>query len=170
MYTNICYIFRYSKKSAKRIGHKARLHAFKRKQIQEGIELMVTSCPNLRKVNLVVPYKIPVLEDTHGSVWEPLLRLQNLIKLDLVTMKFENVRSLLVVVGPRLQKLTVECDEEQGNGSEIVLLARNCPNISSLRTLLGGKILRGETLGQTFFRKLERLTGDVEGNVHLQDI
>ena len=73
MYTNICYIFRYSKKSAKRIGHKARLHAFKRKQIQEGIELMVTSCPNLSKVNLVVPYKIPVVEDTHGSVWEPLL-------------------------------------------------------------------------------------------------
>lgn len=159
---------RYSNKSAKRIGHKARLHASKRKQIQEDVELMVTSCPNLRKVNLVVHYKIPVLEDTHGSVWEPLLRLQNLIELDLVTMKFENVRSLLVVVGPRLQKLTVECDEEQGNGSEIVHLARNCPNISSLRILLGDKILRGEMtlhFGQTFFRKLERLT--VEGNVHL---
>ena len=40
-------------------------------------------------------------------------------QLDLVTMKFENVRSLLVVVGPRLQKLTEECDEEQGNGSVI---------------------------------------------------
>jgi len=159
---------RYSNKSAKRIGHKARLHASKRKQIQDDVELMVTSCPNLRKVNLVVHYKIPVLEDTHGSVWEPLLRLQNLIELDLVTMKFENVRSLLVVVGPRLQKLTVECDEEQGNGSEIVHLARNCPNISSLRILLGDKILRGEMtlhFGQTFFRKLERLT--VEGNVHL---
>lgn len=159
---------RYSNKSAKRIGHKARLHASKRKQIHDDIELMVTSCPNLRKVNLVVHYKVPVLEDSHGSVWEPLLRLHNLIELDLVTMKFENVRSLLEVVGPRLQKLTVECDEEQGNGSEIVHLARNCPNISSLRILLGDKILRGEMtlhFGQTFFRKLERLT--VEGNVHL---
>jgi len=159
---------RYSNKSAKRTGHKARLHASKRKQIQDDIELMVSSCPSLRKVNLVVHYKMPVLEDTHGSVWAPLLRLHHLVELDLVTMKFENIRSLLVVVGPRLERLTVECDEEQGNGSEIVHLARNCPNIVSLRILLGDKILRGEMtlhFGQTFFRKLERLT--VEGNVHL---
>ena len=31
--------FRYSNKSAKRIGHKARLHASKRKQIHDDIEL-----------------------------------------------------------------------------------------------------------------------------------
>lgn len=72
----------------------------------------------------------------------------------------------------------------QGNGSEIVHLARHCPNITSLRILLGDKVLRGEmTLHfgqvarlevqryfvnfspQTFFRRLERLT--VEGHVHL---
>lgn len=39
--------------------------------------------------------------------------------------------------------------------SEIVHLARTCPNISSLRILLGDKILRGEMtlhFGQIFFR------------------
>lgn len=129
---------------------------------------MVTTCPGLRKVNLVVHYKMPMLDDTHGYVWEPLLRLKHLVELDLVTMKFENIRALLAAVGPRLERLTVECDEEQGNGSEIVHLARHCPNITSLRVLLGDKILRGEMtlhFGQTFFRKLERLT--VEGHVHL---
>jgi len=159
---------RYSNKSAKRCGHKARLLASKRKQIQEDISLMVGTCPNLRKVNLVVHYKIPLLDSSHSQVWEPLLSLKHLVELDLVTMKFENVKALLVVVGPRLEKLTVECDEEQGTGSEIVHLARHCTNIVSLRLLLGDKILRGEMtlhFGQTFFRKLERLT--VEGNVHL---
>ena len=72
------------------------------------------------------------------------------------------------MIGHKLERLTVECDEEQGTGSEIVHIARSCPNITSLRLLLGDKVLRGEQtlhFGQTFFRKLEKLT--VEGNVHL---
>merc|ERR1719370_2812484 len=136
---------RYSNKSAKRIGHKARLHASKRKQIQDDIELMVTTCPELRKVNLVVHYKVPVLDDSHIGVWAPLLRLKHLVELDLVTMRFDNVRALLAAVGPQLERLTVECDEEQGNGSEIVHLARHCPNITSLRILSGDKSLKGDT-------------------------
>ena len=62
----------------------------------------------------------------------------------------EKATSLLVVVGPgpRLQKLTVECFEEQGNGSEIVHLSRNFPNISRMRILLG-KILKEMTLNFT---------------------
>ena len=175
---------RYSSKSAQRCGHKQRLHSSKRRQIQDDIELMVTTCPELRKVNLVVHYKVPVLDDSHIGVWAPLLRLKHLVELDLVTMRFDNVRALLAAVGPQLERLTVECDEEQGNGSEIVHLARHCPNITSLRILLGDKILRGEmtlhfgqvglslrrgtltfNIFQTFFRKLERLT--VEGHVHL---
>ena len=94
--------------------------------------------------------------------------LANLTELDLVTMRLENIRSLLEVIGARLERLTVECDEEQGSGSEIVHIARSCPNITSLRLLLGDKVLKGEQtlhFGQTFFRKLERLT--IEGNVHL---
>ena len=66
------------------------------------------------------------------------------------------MRALLAVVGPRLERLTVECDEEQGNGSEIVHLARHCPNITSLRILLGDKVLRGEMtlhFGQVRSRK-----------------
>ena len=45
-------------------------------------------------------------------------------------MRFDNVRALVTTVGPRLEKLTVECDEEQGTGSEIVHLARHCSNIT----------------------------------------
>jgi len=159
---------RYSTKSATKTGHKQRLHASKRRQIRDDIELMSSACPNLRKVNLVVHYKFSMMDDSHVQVWDPLLNLRNLVELDLVAMRFENVRSLLAVIGSRLERLTVECDEEQGNGSEIVHLARTCPNISSLRILLGDKILRGEMtlhFGQIFFRKLERLV--VEGNVHL---
>jgi len=159
---------RYSNKSAKRVGHKARLHESKRRQIRDDMELMVSTCPNLRKMNLVVHYKTTVVEVGHTWVWSSLLRLQHLTELDLVTMKLENIQSLLEVVGERLQRLTVECDEEQGTGSEIVHIARNCPNITSLRLLLGDKILRGEQtlhFGQSFFRKLDRLT--IEGNVHL---
>jgi len=159
---------RYSTKSVTKTGHKQRLHASKRRQIKEDIDLMTSTCPNLRKVNLVVHYKFSMMDDSHIQVWEPLLKLNNLVELDLVAMRFENVRSLLSVIGSRLERLTVECDEEQGNGSEIVHLARTCPNISSLRILLGDKILRGEMtlhFGLIFFRKLERLV--VEGNVHL---
>ena len=43
---------------------------------------MVTTCPGLRKVNLVVHYKMPMLDDTHGYVWEPLLRLKHLVTRD----------------------------------------------------------------------------------------
>ena len=58
-------------------------------------------------------------------MWSSLLKLQHLTELDLVTMKLENIRSLLEVVGERLLRLTVECDEEQGTGSEIVHIARS---------------------------------------------
>ena len=49
-----------------------------------------------------------------------------------------------------------------------LFIPRTCPNITSLRLLLGDKVLRGEQtlhFGQSFFRKLTRLT--IEGNVHL---
>jgi len=161
-------MIRFSNKSATKTGHKQRLHAAKRRQIKEDIDLMASTCVNLRKLNLVVHYKLSVMDDSHTQVWLPLLKLTKLVELDLVAMRFENVRALLTVIGGQLERLTVECDEEQGNGSEIVHLARTCPNISSLRILLGDKILRGEMtlhFGQIFFRKLERLV--VEGNVHL---
>ena len=48
------------------------------------------------------------------------------------------------------------------------MVVRTCPHITSLRLLLGDKVLRGEQtlhFGQSFFRKLTRLT--IEGNVHL---
>ena len=115
---------------------------------------MANTFPELRKLNLVVHHKVSVLDDSHGIVWTSLLRLKHLVELDLVTMRFDNVRALLAAIGPQLERLTVECDEEQGNGSEIVHLARHCPNITSLRILLGDKILRGEMtlhFGQVYF-------------------
>ena len=131
----------------------------KRKQIQDDVTMMVTTCPNLRKLNLVVHYKSTVIESVHTEVWRPLTKLHLLTELDLVTMKLENIRSLLEVIGSRLERLTVECDEEQGTGSEIVHIARTCPNITSLRLLLGDKVLKGEQtlhFGHTFFNKLEK--------------
>ena len=59
---------RYSNKSAKRVGHRSRMYQSKRRQINKDIELMVSSCPNLKKVNLVVHYKISIMDDTHGAV------------------------------------------------------------------------------------------------------
>ena len=106
---------------------------------------MVNTCPELRKLNLVVHHKVPVLYDSHCGVWASLLRLNHLVELDLVTMRFDNVRALLAVVGPRLEKLTVEFNDKQGTGSELVHLARHCPNITSLRILLGDKTLKGDT-------------------------
>eukprot|EP00088_Acartia_fossae_P045155 TRINITY_DN4838_c0_g2_i2.p1 TRINITY_DN4838_c0_g2~~TRINITY_DN4838_c0_g2_i2.p1 ORF type:complete len:1164 (-),score=256.22 TRINITY_DN4838_c0_g2_i2:454-3480(-) len=159
---------KYSNRSATKLGHKSRNHEAKRSQIMEDIDLMSSTCPNLRKVNLVIHYKLPMMDESHVQVWEPLLKLNNLVELDLIVMRFQNVKSLLTVVGSRLQKLTIECEEEQGNGSEIVHIARTCPNLVSLRILVGEKILRGEMtlhFGQDFFRKLERL--EVEGNIHL---
>lgn len=134
----------------------------------DDIDLMVNACPNLKKVNLVIHYTFPMMDNIHTQVWEPLLKLKNLVELDLIVMKFQNVKSLLTVIGSQLEKLTIECDEEQGNGSEIVHIARSCPNLVNLRILVGGKVLRGEMtlhFGQNFFRKLEHL--EVEGNIHL---
>merc|ERR1712018_866871 len=76
--------------------------------------------------------------------------------------------SLLKVVGPKLESLTLEIDEEQGKGSELVFMARNCPNLKKIRILIGDKTLMGESnlcYDLPFFRKVERLT--VEGSVHL---
>ena len=132
-------------KSTRRSGHRQRRHSSKRRQIKEDMKLMVNTCPELRKLNLVVHHKVPVLYDSHRGVWASLLRLNHLVELDLVTMRFDNVRALLAVVGPRLEKLTVEFNDKQGTGSELVHLARHCPNITSLRILLGDKTLKGDT-------------------------
>ena len=132
-------------KSMRRSGHRQRRHSSKRRQIKEDMKLMVNTCPELRKLNLVVHHKVPVLYDSHRGVWASLLRLNHLVELDLVTMRFDNVRALLAVVGPRLEKLTVEFNDKQGTGSELVHLARHCPNITSLRILLGDKTLKGDT-------------------------
>ena len=138
-------LVRYSaSKSTRRCGHKQRRYACKRRQIQDDMELMANTCPELRKLNLVVHHTIPVLDNSHSLVWTSLLRLKHLVELDLVTMRFDNVRALLAVVGPQLEKLTVEFNDKQGNGSELVHIARHCTNVKSLRILLGDKSLRGD--------------------------
>ena len=45
--------------------------------------------------------------------WQDMAALQHLVELDLVTMKFANVKALLTAVGPRLETLTLEMDEDQ---------------------------------------------------------
>ena len=51
-------------------------------------------------------------EDDLGP-WQDMAGLQHLVELDLVTMKFANVKALLTAVGPRLETLTLEMDEDQ---------------------------------------------------------
>ena len=83
-------------------------------------------------------------------------------------MRFSNVQSLLGVIGSQLEALTLEIDEEQGNGSELVFIARNCLNLKNLRILIGDKTLMGESnlcYDLPYFRKVETLT--IEGSVHL---
>ena len=58
---------------------------------------------------------------------QPWIRLKNwtnLIELDLVSMRFANVQSLLKVIGSQLESLTLEVDEEQGKGSELVFIGK----------------------------------------------
>ena len=91
-----------------------------------------------------------------------------MIELDLVSMRFANIQSLLKVIGCQLESLTLEVDEEQGKGSELVFIARTCHNLKSLRILIGDKTLMGESnlcYDLPYFRKVERLI--IEGSVHL---
>ena len=91
--------------------------------------------------------------------WNKLKDWTHLIELDLVSMRFANIQSLLKVVGPKLESLTLEIDEEQGKGSELVFMARNCPNLKKIRILIGDKTLMGESnlcYDLPFFRKVER--------------
>ena len=39
----------------------------------EDIDLMSSSCPNLRKVNLVIHYKLPMMDESHVQVRRHLL-------------------------------------------------------------------------------------------------
>ena len=83
-------------------------------------------------------------------------------------MRFANIQSLLKVIGCQLESLTLEVDEEQGKGSELVFIARTCHNLKSLRILIGDKTLMGESnlcYDLPYFRKVERLI--IEGSVHL---
>lgn len=78
---------RYSTKSATKIGHKQRLHASKRRQIRDDIDLMCTSCPNLRKVNLVVHYKFSMMDDSQIQVMEnKYSKFCNFIKIFVITL------------------------------------------------------------------------------------
>jgi len=145
-----------------------RNHDSKKQQLIDDINLMVDTCPNVRKLNMVIHHKLKVIEETVDTPWLGLKKWVHLKELDLVTFRFANVWSLLELIGPQLTSLTLELDDEQGNGSEIVHIAKNCAQLRSLRLLVGHKILRGDmTLHfQTpYFRWLERLT--VEGSVHI---
>ena len=116
----------------------------------------------------VKPYSSYLLLFLGTQPWLKLKEWRSLVELDLVSMRFANIQSLLKVVGAQLESLTLEVDEEQGKGSELVFIARNCPNLIKLRILIGDKTLMGESnlcYDLPFFRKVERLT--VEGSVHL---
>lgn len=83
-------------------------------------------------------------------------------------MRFVNVQSLLLTIGNQLDYLTLEIDEEQGKGSELVFIAKCCSRLKSLRILIGDKTLMGESnlcYDLPYFRHVEKLI--IEGSVHL---
>jgi hypothetical protein len=51
-----------SARVAKRISHSIRHHAQKQKQIIEDVKLMTSTCPNVKKLNLVLHYKMAVID------------------------------------------------------------------------------------------------------------
>jgi hypothetical protein len=51
-----------SARVAKRLSHSIRYHGPKRRQIADDVLLMTQSCPNVKKLNLVLHYKMTVLE------------------------------------------------------------------------------------------------------------
>ena len=51
-----------SARVAKRISHSIRHHAQKQKQIIEDVKLMTSACPNVKKLNLVLHYKMAVID------------------------------------------------------------------------------------------------------------
>lgn len=89
--------------------------------------LFPSVCPNIRKLNLVIHYKSTIVDGTTESpiyllgsdeedselgshlpppppsLWACLDRLEHLVELDLITMRFDNVRRLLKVVGKKIR-------------------------------------------------------------------
>ena len=51
-----------SARVAKRISHSIRHHVQKQRQITDDVELMTNTCPNVKKLNLVLHYKMAVLD------------------------------------------------------------------------------------------------------------
>ena len=51
-----------SARVAKRISHSIRHHAQKLKQIVEDVKLMTSTCPNVKKLNFVLHYKMAVID------------------------------------------------------------------------------------------------------------
>ena len=50
-----------SARVAKRISHSVRYHSQKQRQIAEDVALMTSACPNVKKLNLVLHYKMNIL-------------------------------------------------------------------------------------------------------------
>ena len=84
--THFCIIFRkemvkQSARVAKRISHSIRHHAQKQKQIIEDVKLMTSTCPNVKKLNLVLHYKMPVIDPEckfFSDLKKQVLRIQKL--------------------------------------------------------------------------------------------
>ena len=82
---------RQSSRVAKRISFAPRNHDSKKQQLMDDINLMVDTCPNVRRLNMVLHHKLKVIEETVDTPWLGLKKWANLKELDLVTFRFANV-------------------------------------------------------------------------------
>ena len=82
---------RQSSRVAKRLSCAPRNHDSKKQQLIDDINLMVDTCPNVRKLNMVIHHKLKVIEETVDTPWLGLKKWVHLKELDLVTFRFANV-------------------------------------------------------------------------------
>jgi len=140
----------------------------RRAQLADDIQLVAAQCPALVYISLFLFLDPPCLRAGDSWLWEPLASLQSLKQLTLHSHQWEDVSSLIQVVGPKLEKLYLALDGRNSLWEDEHLPARvpeldtileACKLLHTLTVSFGIKPLR-VTLnsGRLNLSKLTKLT------------
>jgi len=123
----------------------------RRAQLADDIQLVADQCPALVYISLFLFLDPPCLRSSDDWLWRPLASLQNLEQLTLHSHQWEDVSSLIKVVGPRLGKLYLALDGRNSLWEDDHLPARvpeldtilaACSHLHTLTVSFGIKPLR----------------------------